>query len=149
MRKSGFTLSINPDKTQHYLSVALFAVKGRGQGCVLRGRVELSARGYQAPTIRTLFAHKPNQFNRQIVLKPSKGSQNIKPRHEVYFGPESCISASFASWTWIFVQMKWENVPLHLIVHVVSLVFFSTCIASPSSLWKKQSIKSSVYSQWN
>ena len=30
MRKSGFTLSINPDKTQHYLSVALFAVKGRG-----------------------------------------------------------------------------------------------------------------------
>ena len=79
MRKSGFTLSINPDKTQHYLSVALFAVKGRGQGWVLRGRVELSARGYQAPTIRTLFAHKPNQFNRQIVLKPSKGNQNKKP----------------------------------------------------------------------
>ena len=60
---------INPDKTQHYLSVALFAVKGRGQGWVL------GARGYQPLTIRTLFAHKPNQFNRQIVLKPSKAAK--------------------------------------------------------------------------
>ena len=72
MRKSGFTLSINPDKAQHYLSVLPYLRSKDADG-------ELEPGDRNQPlTIRTFFAHKPNQFNRQMVLKPSKGSQIIK-----------------------------------------------------------------------
>ena len=81
MRKSGFTLSINPDKTQHYLSVALFAVKGRGQGWVLRGRESL---GIPTSNNQDSLCAQTKSIQPSNGIKTFKGSQDIKPNPEYF-----------------------------------------------------------------
>ena len=79
MRKSGFTLSINPDKAQHYLSVLPYLRSKDAD----RGLEQPGDRN-QPPNNQDFLCAQTKSIQPSNGIKTFKGSQDIKPNPEYF-----------------------------------------------------------------